>query len=324
MADRGSRVHVNLRNGDVVDGWVYGESLLGKYIALDPNAEIIRFIPDGTWQSAHYDHSNPARFNSIIDNQYTSPVRGIRASESLRNRAANALDKVDYNRVRRIHAKFETLQDQFYGPYDSMAFQEHRLEDEQHTLLDVALELRSTYSELVEEVRRSGLSDVLLEDAEEIQQFISNEGLPIMDYWMLREMRHRDEAFFLLESMIYLARHTNLLAETNLGTYPLQGLDPGRIARHIDEQEAETQQEEESSPWPKRLKMTAAIGKVAVGGSLAAANICAGAFAGVVSALPTLGVGTVAGAVGVATSTYTGLNAACDGLKDLATAIESK
>ncbi len=59
--------------------------------------------------------------------------------------------------------------------------------------------------------------------------------------------------------------------------------------------------------------------QVLSGGALAVTNLGAGVVAGIVVGLPTLGWGTVPIALGVANSTFTGLNAAADALRGIYT-----
>ena len=74
--------------------------------------------------------------------------------------------------------------------------------------------------------------------------------------------------------------------------------------------------------WARRLRKVAAFNKVALGGTFAACNLGLGAIAGVVTALPMLGIGTVGATAGVAGSMYVGLNGASDGLKEYASILE--
>ena len=79
------------------------------------------------------------------------------------------------------------------------------------------------------------------------------------------------------------------------------------------------------SPVSEKLRARPAaivVTPVSLPTPVTATNLGLGALVGVVAALPTLTMGSVAAAVAVAGSAYTGLNTSCDALKDLASALE--
>jgi hypothetical protein len=73
--------------------------------------------------------------------------------------------------------------------------------------------------------------------------------------------------------------------------------------------------------WAKRLQIGALIGKAAAGGALATANMAIGAIAGL-SVVPTA-VAAIPISVGVVTSAYTGLVAACDAVEKIGASLRS-
>jgi hypothetical protein len=73
----------------------------------------------------------------------------------------------------------------------------------------------------------------------------------------------------------------------------------------------------------KRLKIGAILGRVAIGGALAAANIALGVVAGIITSFPAV-TGHVEAALAVTGSTFLGIHDALGGVKDLAAVLEKK
>jgi hypothetical protein len=313
MSEVGRRVVVHLEDGSTVEGWHFGNTPLGYYVALDRDATNIRFVPKGSWSSASYpdlDDKDKIKVESLVDQFYRegTPERN---QVALGQDVRQALDHVDFNRIRRLSLAFESLRSSFAGSYGEMNLHS----ENRKQAVDTVVDTRSQYLELASELERSNLVPVLLENSETIRK----ERLPRVEWdWA----RNREERF-LVESMHYRAIEKPSLTR-DAGRQQLQSVDVSLIVNVLSQLEREQRQDKSTkSHWPRRLRVIAAAGKMAVGGALATANIAAGVTVGVLAALPTLGVGAIAGAVGIATSCYTGLNAACDGIKDLASAVQT-
>lgn len=233
------------------------------------------------------------------------------------------LDIVDCNRIRYLFNDFVILQSQFTGEYENM-FLRSPSEGGQLTILETALKLRKSYSQFIDEIEQCRIDKFLLENAEKIKFFASKEGLHLFDALFLNQLRKPGEPAFPLNAMLDLAKKTNLLVETDLGRRQLEELTTEIIVRSINEDAGEQSTSDNVSKSSKRMKKIAALGKVSIGACLAAASIGAGLLVGGISSLIGEGFPVAAGAVGIAVSTYTGLNTACDGFKDWATANEPK
>ena len=214
-----------------------------------------------------------------------------------------ALDKLDYNRLRRLSLRAQT---------DTNALRHWREAAHREVFeefpIDAALDGRASHAELLDEVNQSGIGEILHEKHELIRAHISRETLPLLD----ASITSRAE----IDEMIALAQAINHLSESRLGLDWLHQITPAIMLRSAHPPE--------SSPLAHRLHFIAALIKLTGGSGLAAANLALGVLAGAGTALPTLGLGTVAATIGIVTSAYTGLNSAADGLKDLASAIDMR
>ena len=95
-----------------------------------------------------------------------------------------------------------------------------------------------------------------------------------------------------------------------------------RIAMLISSDESKLKEGEHATRWPRRMRLFSATGKLVLGSAFASANLTLGSLAGIVGALPALTLGSVSAAVGVAGSTYTGLNLSLESIKEFAAALE--
>jgi hypothetical protein len=292
----GVRVTVDLHRGKPVEGWLVGETALGLYVALDPEGENVRFVPSGKYSHIAYDHDAPRAaegFAQIAKERIDAFVET--AGKSL----TRALDKLNYGRLRYLGNRFRDA--------DNMPESEHPNDD-----LLRYLPLRQDYIQLLDELSDAGVLEVIVEKGDEIRDLVSPATMPAIDAEVVHPMR--------LRGIMENARKTNLVSLTRGGRQYVEQITSERVIAAI-RQPAETV-DRQKKRLPKYLRLIGASGKIVVGSSLTVANVSLGVMAGVVGALPTLGLGTVAAAVGIATSTYTGLNSACDALKDLASALD--
>jgi hypothetical protein len=213
--------------------------------------------------------------------------------------AAKALDRVDYNRLKRISQGYRDLYD--------LAESTSRGDVEVATgHLTPATQLASLNSELGTELDESGLGEAIRRNSELIQRMASLATLPAVDAELMRG-RYGTE-------MLYLAQQENHLSEVRSFRSALT------ISNNVLKRLGSA--DEAGVAHSKGLAKAAAIGRIALGGLFAASNITLGALAGAISSLPTLGLGTVAATVGICTSAYTGLNSALGALKELGDALE--
>jgi len=159
---------------------------------------------------------------------------------------------------------------------------------------------------------RTKLLDAILKHHDEIRQNLSFGTLPAVDGQIVPPA--------ILSELIAKARESRQLSKSEGGRAYLESITKAQVAEAL--KSGFVEKKSAKSRMGTFARITAAVRKMGVGGGLAAANVGLGIFTGVVSALRTLGLGTVTAAVGIVTSAYTGLNAGCDGLKDLADALD--
>lgn len=315
MEEIGRQIEVLLKDGSCVTGWDFGKSPLGIYVALDRDATEIRFIPEGMWQSATFYYADIIDIKSTIKDFYAQDIeRKYKDDSSIKELSTDlihSLDRTDFNTIRKLSRDFEKHRQKLEGHYDFLSID--NIEENLTEAINTVLETRYLYIQLLNELEKSNLTTIL----DKYSEVLRKSDIPLYDWYIYERLQGK----FHLESMLFKARNEPTFTEDG-GKRQLEQLKPEVIIDSLRSQELQNDNIFKSK-WPKRLRIVAATGKIVVGGSLTTANIAAGLLAGIVTTLPTLGIGAIAGAVGVATSAYTGLNAACDGIKDFATAIES-
>lgn len=312
MANPGDKAEVVLVGNERVEGWLYAKTWQGLYVALDSSAKNIRFIPSGSYHGVTHSRSSkePAP-EFILKLQVPSEDQIKTLKDKIERPMAVVLSKLNYNRMKWLLERFKT-EHRAIRELQSRGTQSDELRE---VALAKLLILRRDYADLIDEIEQVGLLDILTEHQRDIRAVLSKATLPDLDA-LLVSMEE-------IVTLITKVREVDHLRETNGGRKYLLDLSEERIIRSMrrlpDEKGNEPKEKNWTAQW---VKVIAATGKMALGGSFAAANFGLGTIAGVASSLPTLGMGTVAATVAIAASGYTGLNAACDALKDLATALE--
>jgi len=321
MNNIGRQIKVNLNDGSVIQGWDFGESPLGQYVALDRNAKDIRFLPSGTYVSCCYSYNDMAPLDSEIDASYTRTRVRLESDipTDLSDAILRALDRTDFNEIRKLAQAFAKLQNRFHGSYNRLTMSNVEDGDIKHGVAETVIESKARYLQLLDDIDHSGLLSVLVEHGE----IIRKEPLPHEDWYYYR-YNYRPHDRLILESMYFEAQKDEVALEKSCGRHVLQHIQVDALIEALNNPTSKEPHKETESEWPKRLRVIAASGKIVIGGGFATTNLGAGFVAGIMTAIPTLGIGAIASALGVATSAYTGLNAACDGVKDLATALEDR
>lgn len=310
MYELGRRIVVDLPDGSVLNGWDLGRTPLGYYVAIDPSATNIRFLPHGSYgRIVLYDDE---KISVQTGTTALYPFNLSRCADSsdneLEGKIAHALARTDFNQLYRLVRCFAKLADEFEGHYDSL-----RLRDPRTSPVEIVIDVREKYLDLTSSLDRSGLLRILAQNSSALRGF----SLPNFDWRLAGTLGDG----LLLESMAHNASLPEVVLPPDAGRSVLERLRVESLVDALGVTEA-ADAAARCSEWPRRLRVIAAIGKMAVGGALATANLGAGMLVGLAGALPALGVGAIAGVVGVATSAYTGFNSACDGIKDLAAAVE--
>lgn len=298
---RNTKVH--LHNGDTIEGWVYAETHQAFYISLDFNGENIRLIPRGKYQAISYSDEN---ISKVIKDRCAEPENIYRLNEQIDQPLKTALGKIDQNLISRLGQSLNLARPEL------MHYEHFRYDEE--NALKLVKNVFETNNVLRYELLMSEVDKVILEHSEEIQKIISTSTLPLIDGYV-----HPHD----IEQLIQFAKKQNYVSETNLGSSYADKIRADDILELAEDQEKKEEKSKKDNR-PRKIRKISAGFKIANGGVDTAANIAIGSLVGIVSALPTLGIGAVAASVGIATSIYTGLNTTCEGLKDLATAIENK
>jgi hypothetical protein len=252
----------------------------------------------------------PSRSESIRGPEHQEAER---FNDELSEAVIESFSKIDYNRVRRIASRFRTQQNEIEMIEYQSSFE---------VPPDLVFRLTDNYAELLDEIERSGLEPILVEYSDRIEFFVSRDTLPSLDS-QAGESEEQDD----IGKMISVIKERNQIVQTRSGRDSLEQITAEKV---IPAETVERDQQSLTAPSEadrvrvraRRMRKIAALGKAALGGALTATNIGLGITTGVVTALPTLGVGTVGAAAGLVASSATGVNYVCDGLKEYATILE--
>lgn len=224
------------------------------------------------------------------------------------NAAGGVLDKLDYNRLRHLGVTLRNI---------PRVRKDHDW-DLPPAVLQGWIKSYSATLDTIRMAEEAGLTSVLQENSAEIRALLSPEVIPLLDRYVISKEDFEKE----LEELISLAKASDAV-RLSLPHYVTSDEELAHIL--VVDLYSSVQFRDrpivDKKVGMKRLQIGALIGKVAVGGALTVANLSIGALAGVVTALPTLSLGSVAAALGIATSCYTGLVAASDAVEKIAGAI---
>jgi hypothetical protein len=312
----GRHANIGLKTGEVLEGWLYAEGPYGFLISLDLEGRTIRFVPRDLFDWGGF--AGPGADLPTASFRKDQLLDAIgKLGDDLNHPLTEALKRVDQNNLRRLGDRLQRSRTQL-----GFAQQELELDEAENVSQTEAIVLimhaSEIHRELLDELQLSGVTAVLHEHRQRIREVVSRDTIPLID----AQSSHRH-----LDELIQLAVEQDRVSETRFGETYLIKLAPTAILNaRVNEESGEEhpKKDKQSERSALRLKKIAAAMKITAGGSLTAVNVGVGCIVGLLSALPTLGLGTVAAAVGIATSAYTGLNAASDGLKDLASAIETR
>jgi hypothetical protein len=215
----------------------------------------------------------------------------------------NLLQRTDFNRVSRIAKQFGRLRRE--SDIDG-SFGLHHI-----------LEARRMSAELFDELERTGLLAFLACHGSQIRRFVSRDTLPVIDAGLASGHE--------IDDMVCRGRESDLM-KSLFDARRLRTMDADESARIIASLvsggRTKYKDGEHASRWARRMRLFSATGKLVLGGAFASANLTLGSLAGVVTALPTLTLASLNAAVGIASSTYTGLNLSLDAVKEFAAALE--
>ena len=63
---RAVRIKLHLKDGGYVEGWEYGKTPLGYFVALDRQGTDIRFVPRNKYISASWNNDDRAEFSEDL------------------------------------------------------------------------------------------------------------------------------------------------------------------------------------------------------------------------------------------------------------------
>ena len=298
------RIRVRLANGRTISGWLYAEGPAGIHVSLDAADNSIRFFPEGSWSEVEYVVEGRA-------GDVAPKGREAELDEQWRASFAAALDKLDYNKVRALQKEFAAAHNVLRAaePERPVAY-----DHEVHAVLAA----RDAYAKLIKELDRSGLSPVLLDGSEALRRSAGPNTLPLIEESIATAAEVRE--------LVNIARRENALAAQHLGRDLLVVVSEESLRKLLQPREraSKAKAPARKSRFAKPIRVLSAMLKVAAGGSLACADLMLGSLVGVVAVLPTVTLATVPTVLAVASSTFTGINGACDGIKAVAEVVESE
>ena len=223
---------------------------------------------------------------------------------------SDTLNSIDYNYVRKLLVKI--------GPPEGHSF---FIEDWDVPPVNMqrAIDAFKTSQDVLSIVSETRLVDVLIKNSNFFAEIISKETIPDFDKYLLREHH--------IDYLVALVKNHNLfssLADTELRKYLHSRIDEYELAEKL-RVELNT-----SVTWSERIKLKddvsknqrkkylANIGKGVIGAVLALGNISLGVVAGASLTIPCVNGASIPIAIGIANSTFTGLNGLMDAFKAIA------
>jgi hypothetical protein len=308
MRELGIHVVVTLKSGERIEGWLRGEDDLGLYVALDVDGKHIRFVPYSVWSGTFFQHDRERAH--FVSSDHDKKLQVIEALErETRKPVADALDRIDLNRINRISLASRDL-DWKIRRFEHDQFDHGRPERE---LAGLVAEADRARRGLSAELAKSGLEQLIRVHSSEIRQITSRETIPRLDGVLSHEI---DEDITRVRERGYKG-----IADAPVRISDLAIMESISLARTKTKV---AERPEPSGSFATALKWVN-VGTMLAGGSvLASGNILVGAIAGATLSAPTLGLGTVAAYLGLLTSVYTGVTKFGEGLKNAGELLEPK
>jgi hypothetical protein len=304
MRDFGTKVEIRLRWGEVVQGWLMGETSLGTYLALDPNARAVRFVPRIERGGVHYAREEAKANFALADREPTEQaIRSL--AEQLDGPMGAALDRLDHNRIKRLGKEiYETSL-----IFENLLYEAHSMPADRWQLPAWPIvTARNIHAQLLDELDRSGVGAILAQNPAAIRDAISRTTLPQMQAEVASDKE--------INEAIQLARARDYLTGTDFGRRWLSRPETNNI---LTVPAAAPPPSPESALTGRVGLVRAVLGwtRILAGGAMTASSAGLGIFGGAVGTFPTLGLTTVPVAVGVAGSIFSGLNMAAQALNSL-------
>ena len=271
----GAKVAVYLRNHEALAAWLVHEDATKIILALDPERHNFRTVFRRDIIQLDVDHNTEHWIESPIGAKRLERLREFELT--LSTEVEPALELVDYHRLRRNAKLLKRIATEAIEASDERTQPER--EGRSYIRPQDLYEALGLSLDLFDELDRVRVLDVVLEHPHLVQQLVHEETIPAFD----AEWSGPKEVYRLVE----IAQESN-----------------GELI-----EARETVREAREKVWTRKdtARWVDGAGDVILGASLATANVAAGAIVGIVGMLPTLGIGTVAAAVGLTTSAFTGL-----------------
>ena len=311
-----------------IEGFLFWDAEGGIAVALDNERRDVRFIGRADILEITETAAGAGAATGAIP---LEPHPQVSLGSVINREIDDTLDRISFDEVRRIHARLRGLHDKYQGYLEFTSLGSRLFVCE--TWLGDLPEIRDSYRSLVDELTKAGMMKILAEHDEAFRRIAGPLSLPLLDAALL------DSAT--LESFIETSKRLGVDDSPRLTDERMIVALMGLVSDDaITKFETKVRADKEARNLPygatldsiesqttkktlvKATRIISASTKLLAGAGLLAGNITLGCFAGVLQSLPSLAMGTVAGATAVAASCYTGLNGASDGLKELGNALE--
>ena len=311
MRNRGRKVEVDMAEG-TIEGWMYGEVPTGLYIALDTDAKNIRFIREGQYTRVYYPREGViARFVAQEPSNLVQAVDQL--ASQLAEPMAAALDRVDHNRVKRLGSAIQGTRAELQAIGSLRGQVPLPPSMDMTNVYESLVRARNTHVNVLDELERSGIAQILRQHQTAIKQVVSESTLPQVDAQVVSPSE--------LQNLIQAAQGEPLPANTDFGrqlsnqpiNVTIGSVAIGTVNIGTTTPPQENQEDVQSGFW----RTVGGWGKVLLGSGLVVANMGAGVSVGLVMIATTLGLGTVPVAVALATSIYTGAKGTVDALTEM-------
>jgi hypothetical protein len=250
----GTKVTVDRRPSDeAIEGWLFADSPLGVFLALDPRGEDVRWFRPGTWWGISYHHEQErASFAPPNQRERSQELRAL--ADAFRRPVETALDRIDFNRVKYVNKRLTNASHDIYD-----------IRREYWRSPELFLLIRDSYTELSDEAMRSGLAETIAEYWPRLRPYVTPGFLPIVDVlprW-----------FYDLRTVVAEARDEEIDLEPSFGRSYLEYLTYSTVVSVSEKALGRTGDDSPNPGRGYRYRWAAGWLRVASGGIIISGNV---------------------------------------------------
>jgi hypothetical protein len=309
----GVKVGVGFWDGGSVEGWLWGETAQGLLIAMDRAGTDIRLFTQ-RWMSIGYNHDDLAEFSRPDRKEIADRMDEL--NRAIAPPLGRAMAGLDFAPLQRASRRLRHVRSEMWAAERELG---ERFTVESRAMdifwASQVKEAVGVHASIYDELENRGIPTLIAEHASDLARLPSEYALPALDGRLINPDIISDEETISRRKEWSPTRHREMLERAESAPLVLM-LTTGRETK--DEQKREMGRAEGGSRW-------AAAGlRIIAGTGLIGANSALWLTVGLGAAIVSLGATAIPSGVAVATSIYTGLTQAADGLEKVGGIIKDR